>query len=47
MRPAACPTVDDDLREFVQSLAANRQALGTLLNPQLPRRVAKADRCRA
>ena len=30
------PTVDDDLREFVQSLAENRQVLATLLNPQLP-----------
>jgi F-type H+-transporting ATPase subunit delta len=28
--------VDADLREFVQSLAENRQALATLLNPQLP-----------
>jgi F-type H+-transporting ATPase subunit delta len=30
------PTVDQDLREFMEALAENRQVLATLLNPQLP-----------
>jgi ATP synthase F1 delta subunit len=30
------PEVDRDLQEFLEALAENRQALATLLNPQIP-----------